>query len=288
MGTLPLFGGCPHTTTPATLEVVVSAAAPLVSTRRSGRLKGRVVAVSKLASAQRDAMWSVFRTYYGEVKREVFEKDLAEKQEVILLTDSGDGSLQGFSTLQVYARAIDGRPFLAVFSGDTIVDEAYWGQNALQRTFARYLLAQKLAHPLIPVYWFLISKGYKTYLLLTRNLPNHWPRWDRETPAAEQAVLDLLATDKFGDAYVPEAGVLRFPECLGRLEEWVAPIEAHLLEHPDIAFFLKKNPGHVRGEELVCLARVDLAFPLHFAARQLRKSLRLFGRRLWGDATASS
>lgn len=245
-------------------------------------------AVPLLSDERRDQMWAVFSKYYASITREKFEADLSEKQDVILLHDTGDNSLQGFSTIEVYAQNIGSRRFIAVYSGDTVLDEAYWGQSALHRTFTRYLLRTKLQHPLLPVYWYLISKGYKTYLLLARNVPNHYPRHDRPTPEFEQQVLHRLSSEKFPEAYNREQGILRFETCQGRLKRGVAPIAAELLTHPDIRFFVDRNPGHVDGEELCCLGRVDAALPFVFTARQLVKSLRdgLHRlRRLWAAAT---
>lgn len=259
--------------------------------RPPGRLVGRVVPLGQLTGPDRDRMWAVFSKYYADVTRERFEADLAEKQEVVVLRDATDGALQGFSTIQVYRREVEGRPFIAVFSGDTVLEEVYWGQTTLQRIFVAYLIRTKLRHPLLPVYWFLISKGYKTYLLLTRNMPTHWPRHDRPTPPFAARVLDLLARDKFGEAWDPEQGILRFEVCQGRLKRGVAPIEARLLEHPDIRFFVERNPGHADGDELCCLGEVDLAFPLLFPFKLMRKSLArglARARRLWADASASS
>jgi hypothetical protein len=256
---------------------------------RSGRLTSEVVSIDALHPTAVDEMWRVFSKYYADVSREAFERDLFEKDDVILLLDSGDASLQGFSTLKVYRRAIDGRPFIAVFSGDTIVEHAYWGQTALQRSFFRYVVKVKLLNPHRAVYWYLISKGYKTYLLLSRNFASFYPRHDRETPAFEQSILDLLSVDKFGDAY--QDGVLRFPICQGRLRQGVAPVDTALLEQPDIHFFVTKNPGHAKGEELCCLGSVDAGLVLSFTSRLLEKWAISWGRkmrRLWAGATASS
>ncbi|MBX3249978.1 MAG: hypothetical protein KF901_22565 [Myxococcales bacterium] len=245
---------------------------------RSLRLRGRVVPITALSSADRDAMWRVFRAYYADVTREAFEADLDEKDHVIVLRDSGDASLQGFSTLKVYDQKVEGRRVVAVFSGDTIVDEAYWGQSALHWTFLGFLARLKRRAPLTPVYWFLISKGYKTYLLLTRNFPEHWPRHDRPTSPFAKALLDVLATERYGDAYDPVRGVLSFPEPHGRLRQHVAPLAEDLLAQPDVRFFARANPRHAEGDELCCLGKVDLAFVLRGARRVLMRPL----RRLWG------
>lgn len=259
-----------------------------VVARPSGKLVGRVEPVSALSASDRSAMWALFQGYYADVTPELFERDLGQKQLLIVLRDSGDRTLKGFSTIEIYRRVLDGRAFSALFSGDTIIDEAYWGQSALQRTFVRTLFRLKLERPWVPVYWFLISKGYKTYLLLARNFPVHYPRHDRPTPARAQAILDFLAEDKFGPAYQPSQGILRFAEPHGRLKEGIAPIDANLLSLSDVRFFVQRNPGHARGEELVCLGEATFSLPLYFGGRLLLKAARYTVRRLWAFATASS
>lgn len=259
--------------------------------RRSGRLTAEIASVPGLHPTAVDEMWRVFSRYYADVSRQTFERDLQKKNDVILLLDSGDRSLQGFSTLQVYEEEIDGRPFVAVFSGDTVLEEAYWGQSALQATFVRYVIKVKLKNPLRPVYWYLISKGYKTYLLLARNFARYYPRHDAPTPRFEKRILDLLSVHKYGDAYVPAEGVLRFEECQGRLKQGVAPIDTGLLERPDIRFFVHRNPGHAKGDELCCLGRVDSGLLTKFTSRLFAKWSSRWSRkvrRLWAGATASS
>jgi len=256
----------------------------------SGRLRADVVSVAAIDDATKTAMWRVFARYYADVARDAFELDLSEKDDVILLSDSGDGSVQGFSTLKVFEETIDGRRCLAIFSGDTIVEEAYWGQRALHRRFIRYVVMKKVSNPHLSVYWFLITKGYKTYLLLARNFPGYWPRHDSATPPIEGALLDRLAVRKFGEAWRPSLGVLKFERCIGRLKEGVAPIEASLLDDPDVRFFASKNPGHARGDELCCLGRVDLGLWFAFTARLFERTFRRTGdraRRIWAVAAAA-
>lgn len=246
---------------------------------RSGQLVAHVRSASAIQPRERDQMWALFQEYYADVTRVQFEQDLNEKDDVILLRDTGDDSVAGFSTIQVYKRKIGRKPVVAVFSGDTIVDQEYWGQTALQRAFGSYILRQKFEHPSVPVYWFLITKGYKTYLLLQRNFPEHWPRYEMKTPAWQQELLDTLSRDKFGSAYVAELGLLRFPEAHGRLRPDVTPVCETSLKDPAIRFFTEKNPAAAEGEELVCIGRVDLAFCLKFArkfaGKQLRRTLGL-------------
>lgn len=220
-----------------------------------------------------EAMWRLFERYYDEVDRAAFVRDLREKHDVLLLLDRERRTLAGFSTIQAYARKVGRRRVVIVFSGDTICDERYWGQRALHSAFLRYVLRVKLANPFTPVYWFLISKGYKTYLLLARNFPEFWPRHDRPTPLWQRQLLDALAREKYGDAWLPDRGVLHFDKPQGRLRGGIAPIGPAERRDNHIRFFDERNKQAAYGDELCCLGRINAALALNYFRRRL---LRLF------------
>lgn len=229
--------------------------------------------MATLDTATRAAMWALYRAYYARADEPRFFADLDDKREVILVRDAADHTLQGFTTLVSYPHVVDGRRVRVLFSGDTIIAAPYQGQTALQRAFVRYLMRLVVRHPREPVYWFLISKGYKTYLLLSRNFLEYWPRHDRPTPPHALAMLTSLARARFGDAYRPDTGIVRFEPPGPRLEEWVAPLAPSALAHPDVRFFVERNPGWAEGDELCCVGRVDLAMGLNYVRRLLRRTL---------------
>lgn len=238
-----------------------------------GALSAQTVSIGAVDHASREQMWSLFSRYYCESTRAVFERDLQAKHHVIVLREP-TGGIAGFSTLETWLQEVDGKKVAVIYSGDTVVDERYWGQTALQRAFLRYMVRGKLRHPFTPVYWFLISKGYKTYLLLSRNFLVYWPRHDASTPPFEAALLDALARRKFPQRWQPERGVLCHEAESGKLKPEVAPAEAQLLEqHPDVRFFVEKNPGHADGDELCCLGLVHPAQWLAYLAKLARRRL---------------
>lgn len=200
-------------------------------------------------------MWLLFSASYDGAQRGDFDRDLSEKHHVIVMKDA-QRVVKGFSTLLAIEEP---GHWCAVFSGDTIVAPGHWGQTALQRAFIWYLMAQRLKRGL-PVFWFLITKGYRTYLLLTRYFPTHWPRHDAVTPPFERGLLDALCTKKFGASWDAEAGLLRFQGDVCRLSEELADVPRRLLDDPDVAFFLSKNPRWREGDELCCLAAADDLF----------------------------
>ena len=236
-------------------------------------LKARTVPVSRLSPEDRDAMFAVFERYYAEVTREQFEADLAGKNAVIVLCDTERGDIQGFSTLRkLETTGPDGRICRAVFSGDTVVDQAYWGQKVLGVAFLAYMLRCKLRRPFEPLYWFLISKGYKTYLLMANNFVTHYPRHERPTPPGFQALIDRLGHELFGEHYHPEEGLIRHPRSMGQLREGVAEIsEAERASHPRIRFFAERNPDWHEGVELACVAEMTFTLPFMYAWKRLVK-----------------
>jgi len=232
----------------------------------SGRLKGRTVRVAGLDLQARRAAFDLFEASYEGASWATFQRDLDAKQFAILLHDVGTGELKGFSTVQL-SRA--GRATV-VFSGDTVIDPAYWGQKELQRRFAALILRLKLRRPWRPVYWFLISKGFRTYLIMVNRCPRSIPRYDQPDDPGLRRLLDALARARFGDKYDPASGVARD---LGadRVRQGIAPIDGALLANPHVRFFLQRNPGHVRGDELCCLAETRLRDAVVTLAQVLRR-----------------
>jgi hypothetical protein len=238
-------------------------------TGRAGEARARVVPVRALSAADRDAMFSLFDRYYADVTRARFEADLAAKDHVIALKDPS-GAWVGFSTLAQVTVEVGGVAHRGVYSGDTVLDEAHWGSGALGRAFLGYLLRVRLRHPLQPLWWFLISKGYKTYLLMANNFPEHWPRFEEPTPPDIEALRGAFAGRAFGAAWRPELGVVRFQAPSGRLRSGVAAPDEAALARPRVAFFLASNPGWAAGDELVCVASMGWTMPLRYAWKKRR------------------
>ena len=233
-------------------------------------LKGRVVPTAKLSTSLRQEMFALFQRYYDQVDFERFALDLRPKQYVILLFDA-ERKLQGFSTLQHLEVQRNGNTIRGIFSGDTVVDEKFWGQRTLGRIFLRHLWKEKCKHPFSPLWWFLISKGYKTYLLMANSFPEHYPRFERPTPPEAQDVMDAFAEQMFPDAYQKASGTIEFAAPHGQLKNRVAPITPDLLENPRIAFYQERNPGWRLGNELTCVAKMTWGLPFYYTAKALFK-----------------
>jgi hypothetical protein len=203
-----------------------------------------------------------------------FMSDLAEKDWVIVLRDGK--KLAGFSTIQVIRLRVCGRARIFLFSGDTIVDRDYWRNPALAGSFGHFMLRMLSEHRGTPVYWFLISKGYRTYRFLPVFFNRFYPTCLRRTPENYQRLLDSVARHKFGHAYDADSGLIRVAGKKDWLRSSFGQVPSSRQHDPHVAFFLERNPEHARGDELACVTPVSKANLNRFARRVIQHTFVLW------------
>jgi hypothetical protein len=220
------------------------------------RLEADTLAVSGLSQAEARRLFELFSEHYEAVAEAAFMRDLSAKDWIVVLRDT-ESRIQGFSTMSLQHHSIPPMGRIRIlFSGDTVISPSYWGSQALP--FALLNLAGRVcARSPDPLYWLLITKGHRTYRYLPAFSLEYWPRHDREMPEGIRLLRDNLGRACFGNTYDPERGILAYPESRGHLKPELAAIPVGDLARPEVAFFLAANPGYTRGEELVCLTRLD-------------------------------
>ncbi len=223
------------------------------------KLQGRLVPIDAVDSRLSAAMYALMDRHYENVTWSTFVADLDEKHWVIVLTDPHTHALCGFSTQLLLDVEVAGRPVKALFSGDTIIDRDRWGDSALAHVWGRLALSLIDTHADAELYWFLISKGYKTYRFLPLFFHEFYPRRDAPTPPDAWAVLDTLGRHKYPATYDAMAGIVRAGRGKDRLRPGLAELTPERLQDPHVRFFAERNPGHVRGDELCCLAPLTRA-----------------------------
>ena len=235
-------------------------------------MNGRLIRRADLDLVERASMFRLLEAHFDGVTPSAFHRDLEEKDWVLLLED--EGRLRGFSTLALYETEQGGERLTVVYSGDTIVDPEAWSSTALARSWIGSVRALRALHPRGRLYWLLLTSGFRTY----RFLPVFWrvfhPGHDGSASPELAGRLAALARERFGDRYRPELGIVRLaaPQ---RLRGRLAEVPEGRRQDPHVAFFLEKNPGWDRGDELACLT--ELAF----------ENLTPAGRRMWRASQAS-
>ena len=222
-------------------------------------LTGQVVPVADLAGRDVESMFALYARLYARVSERDFLRDLDEKHWVLLLREGAGGAIRGFTTILLLDTHVGGEPLRVIFSGDTGIDPAYWGGQALVKAWARFMGALLARDRGRRMFWFLISKGYRTYLYLPVFFHAFYPRVGAPTPRFERELIDRLGALKYPRDFNPRTGVIEFAESHGHLKPELAHVPAHRREHPHVRFFLQRNPGYVRGHELVCVAEISPA-----------------------------
>ena len=232
-------------------------------------LVSETLRVKKIKRGDIEKMYQLFSDYYNNHTLNTFEHDLFEKDHVILLRDKENQSIQGFSTLVCNPLRKSSKEVIGVFSGDTVVNKNYWGSSVLGLEFLKYLWFLKIKRPGVPVYWFLITKGYKTYLMMAKNFSTFYPRFEEHTPQEYKKLMDDFYSKKFPHLYDPNSGLICHDGESCALKEQVADITPDLLTEPRIKFFQEKNPHWQRGEELTCIAKMTFWMPLKYLLKKL-------------------
>lgn len=217
-------------------------------------------------------MHALFETCYDCVPKSAFDADLMDKTHVVLLLDDVH-HLMGFSTQQIYRTETADGPANILFSGDTVIAPSCWGTQELVRGWCE-VAAQMLSEAGdLPCYWFLISKGFRTYLYLPLFFKTYHPHPDRHGLDLKP-LLNRLACEKFSNAYDPATGLIRFSSSKGQLGDGLSEVPDHRHQNRDVRFFLTQNPDYANGVELACLAPISLTNTHGLGRRILTQSLK--------------
>ena len=217
-------------------------------------MKGILVRRSELGPAERRQMFALLARHFEGIEPAQFARDLDEKDWVVLALDA-TRELVGFSTLLVERRSWRGTPLTVVSSGDTIMAPEAWKSPVLSRTWIESVRRIHAARPHGRLVWLLLASGFRSYRFLPVFWREFFPRFDAPTPERTQALLHELARARYGSRFDASAGVVRFdkPQVL---RAPLRSVPAGRRRDPHVAFFLAANPGHERGDELVCLTEL--------------------------------
>jgi hypothetical protein len=226
--------------------------------------------VPDLVPVERDQMFSLYRTYYEATDRNAFERDLAEKDAVIVVRC--DRNIIGFSTYLVRPQAIGAETVHYLFSGDTILHSSRWGDPVLLRAFFRAAGAAK-AGVKGRLFWFPIIGGHRTFRILPNFFRGFVPAVNGHGSAGLLTIRDTIATARYGRYFDPATGLVDFGPSQGHLRDEWANAEETALRNRFAAFFLKANPHYFRGVELACLAEFEIGNLKRYGATSFAEGL---------------
>lgn len=226
-------------------------------------------------------MFLLMKKHYENMKKDKFLKDLYDKNDVFLLFENN--KLKGFSTIKKMELNIENKKedegktvskkIVGFFSGDTIIEKGFsWGLE-FQKEWIKYCLleSEKNMRNGVKTYWFLISKGIKTYMYLPTYFKNFCPKADYTESEMAKKIKDIYAEKIYGSRYCKESGIVKNDGTNDFLRENVVVLSEKQLKNKNIQFFLEKNPNYQKGDELVCLAEISFDNLTNLGKRVLKE-----------------
>lgn len=221
------------------------------------QLSANITTPDQLERTTRTEMYDLYAQFYDSTSQEMFDNDLNNKTHVLLLQDNRK-RVRGFTCIARYPHTFNGDPCQIVYSGDTIIHQDFWGEQTLPEAWIELTGNFKSEYPTLPLFWFLIVKGYRTYRYLSIFSRQYYPHHQETTPADIQTLLNELASNRFPDHYNAQSGLIQFPKSRGHLGNTVSGIPDNALKRREVQFFLERNPRYTNGDELVCITELSV------------------------------
>jgi len=230
-------------------------------------LTGKTISINEISRQEQHQMLTLMQRHYRNVDEGNFTTDLSEKDWVILLRNE-ENKICGFSTQLLFEHRFRDEKLLILFSGDTVIDSAYWGSFALPIAWGNLMLSLKTANPGEKLYWMLISKGVRTYRFLPIFFHEFYPRHEKPTPEWEADLINSLGHKRYPDHYNAQSGLINGTTSSQALK---AEFDLRGRSNPHVDFFYERNPHVETGSELVCIAPLGEDNITPFIKRQLKK-----------------
>lgn len=208
------------------------------------------ISADNLSESNIEQMFKLFNRYFIHDAAS-FRLDLQNKDTVTLIEDTDINKLIGFSS---YDKSIYD-DFAILFSGSTVVGEQYRNERALMEGFLSICSYMIKTYSDRPVYWHLLSMGFRTYRFLPLFFNYYHPSDKFHNDLKD--ILDHISNERFGDLYDPATGIVSIPGG-ERLRPQYAEIPRNRLNDRYVRFFLEKNPDYRQGNELSCIARISV------------------------------
>jgi hypothetical protein len=221
-----------------------------------------VIDVATLTEGQRSEMFTLLHTCYTNVSPAQFNRDLDEKEWVVLAHDLDGTGMRGFSTLRTIRVTVDDRPVVAFYSGDTVARPDTHGSAT---TFGgTRLVIRKMFYEMSKsdstrerFVWFTINSTVKGYRLTSMIFREFVPTPGRPLSAADTRLIAELCRVK-GLAFDSATGIVRLDNPTMPRESF-AQGEPTRQEDPYTKFFLSANPGAGAGERIASLIELSAA-----------------------------
>jgi hypothetical protein len=211
-----------------------------------------------LTQSSIERMYCIMEQNYSSISFPSFKNDLKNKQFIGLLKDI-DNQIQGFTTYAINPFGLGNSEYNILFSGDTIISPPYWGSQELAKGWCTTVGGLISGNPEKKWYWFLLSKGHRTYLYLPLFFKKYYPAVNKSEQADLFPIINKCANAMYGSNWKPKKKVITFDKSHGELKKIHAETTLKKVKsNVHIDFFLRRNPGFENGDELTCMTELSI------------------------------
>lgn len=211
---------------------------------------GSVISCDGLSPAEIEEAFGLYGRFYAPVDRDRFEERIREGGWILRVLDDR-GEIRGVTPMRRIELTVLERRVRVLHCDPTAVETGAFGSEVLHRTWADFLAALREGEPGVPLYASIAANGFRAYLHLPRFFREFHPRSGRPAPAFERALIEGIGRLCFPGEYRDGVAVRTRPR------EWLradlSRPTAVQWNDPHVRYFLDRNPGHGRGDALVCV-----------------------------------
>lgn len=198
-------------------------------------------------------MFELMEANYDKVNYDMFHKDLLKKDSVGVIKDD-QGTIQGFTTYVINPDNCGTDDYSIIFSGDTIIHPQYWGTQVLMKGWCYTVGYFASTNKEVQWYWYLLSKGHRTYMYLPLFFSNFYPTPKEDSTPNLAVIADAVSQTLFAAYWQKSQGIIAFDKSLGELKPALAEGTRQRSKNKFVEYFLQRNPDFDKGHEMVCIA----------------------------------
>lgn len=215
----------------------------------------RLRPTDSLSDHEIQEIWD-FYAKYAKRDKDAFIESL-KKTSVVGRCFNDDKHIVAFWAI-TYIDVSEGKRRIRAFHVNwAAIDKAYRGYRILHITGICTFFKNRLKHPFTSIYWMFTATTYMSYLLITNNCKEYFPRIDRKTPDYLLRMSKAFSKDLDGLVWDDEGAVLKRNYEVQYTEGLVSEL-AEKDSNPDIDAYRKLNPHQERGDSLVCIAPLNV------------------------------
>lgn len=158
---------------------------------------------------------------------------------------TGDGQIVGFNAVRLYVEHFDGR-LCRIFRSTAGMKREYRGHGSTVAFGLQLATSEKFRHPFAEVYYFGAMVHPSSFYLLSRYAHEAWPRHDKPTPAAPEALIRHIAQSWGLNSGDPPSPYVRLADEVTR-ETGDEPAFWRTSDNPIIRFYMQTNPRYAEG-----------------------------------------